>query len=52
MKGKTSPLGTLVGSVYYRERFSVAEIGGRWYLTSPYWSGEAERVVKAEAAPQ
>lgn len=30
-----------VGMVCYRERFSVAEVGGRCYLTSPGWSGEA-----------
>jgi hypothetical protein len=29
-----------VGMVCFRDRFSVAEVDGRWYLTSPYWSGE------------
>jgi hypothetical protein len=37
-----------IGEVYLRECFSLAEVGGRWYLTSPYWT-EAKELPKLKA---
>jgi hypothetical protein len=50
--GASNPFSRLEKSVPYRESFSLAKIGARWYLTSPFWSGCQKSGVSSSFLPE